>query len=55
MLFEWFIIAEMISCSDGAGTSELIRFKHKGVMIGEQKLLGNGSIAGSPLTQSIEI
>ena len=35
-----------ISCLMAAGTSKLIRFECKGIMIGEQKLLGDGSIAG---------
>ena len=54
-LFEWFIITEVNLMLDGAGTSELIRLECKGIMIQEQKLPGDSSIAGSPLTQAIEI
>ena len=49
-LFEWFIITETDHMFNGTGTSELIRFERKGIVIGEQKLLGDDSIAWSPLT-----
>ena len=55
MLFEWFIVAEADLVLNGTGTSELIRLECKGIMIGEQKLPGDSSIVGSPLTQAIKI
>ena len=55
MLFEWFIVTKVDLMLNGVGTFQLIRLKCKGIMIGEQKLPSDSSIAGSPLTQAIEI
>ena len=54
-LLERFFVAKANLMLDGACTPKLIRLKRKGIMIREQKLPGNSGIAGSPLTQAVQV
>ena len=55
LLLEWFFIGKANLVLDSTCTPELIRLECKGIMVREQELSGSSGVAGSPLTQTIQV